>query len=100
MTVKYDRINDEQTCNDLNPMISKQRSVSLSQPVIMYVCHKVYKHEQAWTGTKIQPWTFWSRPDHYNPCADTVPTNIDVHLNTQALNNSSILNNIPYILET
>ena len=45
MTVKYDRINDKQTCNDLNPMISKQRLVSLSQPVIMYVCYKVYKAE-------------------------------------------------------
>ena len=45
MTVKYDIINDEQTCNDLNTMISKQRSVPLSQPVIMYVCHKVYEPE-------------------------------------------------------
>ena len=51
-------------------------------------------------GTKIWSWTFWPRPAHYNPHADTVPTRVDVHLNTEVLNNTSILNNIPYILET
>ena len=55
---------------------------------------------QGWTGTKIWPWTFWSRPAHYSLRADIVPTRpVDVHTNTQALNNSTILNNVPLYSE-
>ena len=35
---------------------------------------KLYCLDQGWTGTKISPWAFWSRPAHYYPRADIVPT--------------------------
>ena len=55
---------------------------------------------QGWTGTKVWPWTFWSRLAHYNLHADIEPTRpVDVHTNTQVLNNTTILNNVPLYSE-
>ena len=56
-----------------------------------------YLKVQGWTGTKIWPWTFWSRPAHYNPRADIVPTRpAGAHRNTHAISDTTILNNIPF----